>query len=198
MRILLMCVLATSVIAMAQDSAPKTAPAATGQAQAAPDAAQENPYSAFNKRSFANLKNWVMGSAEKMPEENYNFKPAETVRSYGQLLGHVADAQFLFCSSALGEKNPAPNYEKTKTSKADLIAALKDGFGYCDKAYDGMTDASGAQMVKLFGNNMAGFNVLSANNMHLSEHYGNLVTYLRMKNLVPPSSDRPAPPPAKK
>jgi uncharacterized damage-inducible protein DinB len=192
MRILLICVLATSVIAVAQDAAPKSAP------PAAPAAAQENPYSAFNKRSFANLKNWLIGSAEKMPEENYSFKPAESVRSFGQVLGHVADAQFLFCSSALGEKNPAPNYEKTKTSKADLIAALKEGFAYCDKAYDGMTDSSGTQMVKLFGNNMTSFSVLNTNNMHLSEHYGNLVTYLRMKNIVPPSSDRPAPPPAKK
>jgi uncharacterized damage-inducible protein DinB len=126
-----------------------------------------------------------------MPEENYKFKPTEAVRSYGQIVGHVADAQYIFCSIALGEKNPAPNIEKTKTSKADLIAALKEGFAYCDRAYDGMTDASGAQMVKLFGGDAPKFGALEVNNMHNLEHYGNLVTYMRLKNIVPPSSEAP-------
>ena len=89
---------------------------------------------------------------EKMPEENYSFKPVDTVRSYGQIVGHVADAQYLFCSLAQGEKNPAPNVEHTKTSKADLIAELNTAFSYCDKAYDGMTDLTAVQTIKLFGN----------------------------------------------
>src|SRR5215471_7099818 len=76
-----------------------------------------NPYSSFNKGYYARIKGILVASAEKMPEENYSFKPVDTVRSYGQLVGHVADAQYLFCSMALGEKNPAPNIEKTKTSK---------------------------------------------------------------------------------
>ena len=90
---------------------------------------------------------------------------------------------------ALGEKNPAPNIEQTKTSKADLTAALKGAIAYCSKAYGGMTDASGAQMVKLFGNDTAKLDVLTVNNMHNMEHYGNMVTYLRMKNIVPPTSE---------
>ena len=144
------------------------------------------------------MKDVLLRSAEKMPEENYKFKPTEAVRSYGQIVGHVADAQFSFCSIALGEKNPAPNIEKTKTSKADLIAALKESFAYCDRAYDGMTDASGAQMVKLFGSDAPKFGALEVNNMHDLEHYGNLVTYMRLKNIVPPSSEAPpqAQPPA--
>src|SRR2546430_12688318 len=85
-----------------------------------------------------------------MPEENYNFKPTDAVRSYGQIVGHVADAQYMFCSVALGEKNPGLKIEQTKTTKADLVAALKEAVAYCDKAYDSMTDASGSQMVKLF------------------------------------------------
>src|SRR6202022_4416801 len=105
---------------------------------------QANPFSSFNKILYARLKTILVSSAEKMPDENYNFKPTEAVRSYGQILGHVADSQYLFCSMVLGEKNPAPKIEKTKTSKADLIASLKDAFAYCDKAYDGMTDASGS------------------------------------------------------
>ena len=102
----------------------------------------------------------------------------------------MRDSQYYFCSTALGEKNPAPKIEQTKTSKADLIAALKGAFAYCDKAYDGMTDASGTQMVKLFGaEDTPKLSVLTVNQMHNLEHYGNLVTYMRMKNIVPPTSE---------
>jgi uncharacterized damage-inducible protein DinB len=150
---------------------------------------QDNPLSTFNKYTYARVKDILLRSADKMPEENYNFKPVDTVRSYGQIVGHVADAQYLFCSIALGEKNPALKIEQTKTSKADLIAALKEAFAYCDKAYDGMTDASAAQMVKLFGNDAPRLGALTVNNMHDLEHYGNLVTYMRLKGIVPPSSE---------
>ena len=150
---------------------------------------QDNPLSTYNKTVYEGVKSILLRSAEKMPEENYSFKPTEAVRSYGQIIGHVADAQYLFCSIDLGEKNPDLKIEKTKTSKADLIAALKDAFAYCDKAYDGMTDASASQMVKLFGGDTPKLGVLTVNNLHSIEHYGNLVTYMRMKNIVPPTSE---------
>jgi len=156
--------------------------------------AQDNPLSAFNKRVYAFQKDILLRSGEKMPEENYSFKPADSVRGYGQIIGHLADAQYLFCSVALGEKNPEPNIEKTKTSKADLIAALKTAFAYCDKAYDSMTDSSGSQIVQMFGHDSPKLGVLSFNETHNWEHYGNLVTYMRIKNIVPPSSEQPAPP----
>jgi len=167
MRTLLMCILATSAVAVAED----------------------NPLSGFNKFAYAQLKATLVWSAEKMPEENYGFQPTDAVRSYGQIVGHVADAQYLFCSVVLGEKGPAPKIEQTKTAKADLIAALKDAFAYCDKAYDGMTDAAAPQMVKLFGRDMPKLGVLSANNMHSAGHYENLVVYMRLKNIVPPTSE---------
>jgi uncharacterized damage-inducible protein DinB len=159
---------------------------------------QDNPLTAFTKRVYGFQKDILIRSAEKMPEENYSFKPADSVRSYGQMIGHVADGQYEFCSVALGEKDPEPKIEQTKTSKADLIAALKTAFAYCDKAYDGMTDASGSQMVKLFGNDTPKLGALNFNNVHNWEHYGNLVTYMRIKNIVPPSSERTTPPPAQK
>src|SRR6476620_4126089 len=152
--------------------------------------AQENPFSASNKFVYGGLKKILLASAERVPEENYSFKPTEAVRSFGQILGHAADAQYLFCSAALGEKNPAPKIEQTKTSKADLIAALNDAFAYCDKAYDGMTDATATQVVKFMGRDMMKFGVLGINNVHTSEHYGNLITYMRLKNIVPPTSDQ--------
>jgi uncharacterized damage-inducible protein DinB len=175
---LFICLLISAAVAAAQDNA--------------------NPFSTFNKAAYARMKGIMLASAEKMPEESYSFKPTEAVRSYGQLVGHLADAQYLFCSMALGEKNPGLKIEQTKTSKADLIAALKEAEAYCDKAYDTMTDASGAQMVKLFGNDAPKLDVLVVNNMHNMEHYGNMVTYMRMKNIVPPTSEQQAPPPPKK
>jgi uncharacterized damage-inducible protein DinB len=168
-------------------------------APAAVATAQENPLSAFNKRAYVYMKGMVLRSAEKVPEEAFGFKPTDSVRSFGQVVGHVADAQYLFCSAVLGEKSPAPKIEQTKTSKADLVAALKDAFAYCDRAYDGMTDAPGAQIVKLFGKeDIPKLGVLSGNAMHIAEHYGNLVTYMRLKGIVPPSSEAgPAPKPKK-
>ena len=157
-----------------------------------------NPFSTFNKFAYARVKTILVSSAEKMPEENYNFKPTDAVRSYGQVVGHVADAQYMFCSVALGEKNPGLKIEQTKTAKADLVAALKEAVAYCDKAYDTMTDTSGSQMVKLFDMDLPKLGVLNINNMHDMEHYGNLVTYMRLKNIVPPTSEQPPAAPQKK
>ena len=159
--------------------------AALLQAQSASD-----PLSAGNKGLYNMVKNNLVKAAEKMPEENYSFKPTPEVRSFGQIVGHVADAQYLFCSVVRGEKNPAPGIEKSKTTKADLVKALNDGFAYCDKAYNAMTDAQAAEMVKFFGQDRAKLTVLSFNIAHDDEHYGNLVTYMRMKGLVPPSSEQ--------
>ena len=181
LRMLLICLLAPAAVALAQEK--------PSSAAAAPSA---NPYSTFTKAVYGRVENILLRSAEKVPEEDYGFKPTDAVRSYGQIIGHVADAQYMFCSIALGEKNPAPNIEKTKTTRADLIAALKDAFAYCDKVYDGMTDASGAQIIKLFGGDTPRLGVLMVNNMHDMEHYGNLVTYMRLNNIVPPTSE-PAP-----
>jgi len=156
----------------------------------------DNPFSAINKRGYERTKGILLRSADKMPEENYGFKPVDTVRTYGQIIGHLADAQYLFCATASGEKNPDLKIEKTKTSKADLVAALKDGFAYCDKVYDATTDAAATQTVKFFGNDLPKYAVLSINIGHNMEHYGNLVTYMRIKGIVPPTSEQaqmPAP-----
>jgi len=178
---LALCLLASCAVATAQQAAPPSS--------AATPAATDNPYTTFTRGAYTAIQNILLHSAEKMPEENYSFKPVASVRTYGQIVGHVADAQYLFCSIALGEKKPDVKVEQTKSSKADLVAALKEAFSYCGKAYDGMTDASGTQMVKLFGDDTPKLSVLTVNNMHSIEHYGNLVTYMRMKGIVPPTSE---------
>jgi uncharacterized damage-inducible protein DinB len=149
-----------------------------------------DPLVAGQKALYEGTKNNLIRSAEKMPEQNYSFKPTAEVRSFGELVGHLADYQYVFCSAAAGEKPPVSGIEETKHSKADLIQALKDGFAYCDKVYAGITDAKLADMVKLEGRTMAVLTALTVNTSHNNEHYGNIVTYLRMKGLVPPSSER--------
>lgn len=124
-----------------------------------------------------------------MPEENYSFKPTPEVRSFGQLVGHVADANYMFCSQATGDANPSKDIEKTKTTKADLVAAVKDAVAYCTKSFDSMTDAKGSEMVKLFNFNLARITLFSLNTAHTDEHYGNMVTYMRLKGIVPPTSE---------
>src|ERR1700726_4999531 len=188
LRLVVLCLAVPAGAVLAQDKA----------TQEKPMVSQENPLSTWNKFAYARVKNILLKSAEKMPEENYSFKPTDSVRSYGQIVGHVADAQYNFCSLALGETNPGLKIEETKTTKADLVAALKGALAYCDKAYDGMTDASGTQTVKLFGMDMPKFGVLNINNAHDMEHYGNLVTYMRLKNIVPPTSEQAPPAPQKK
>jgi len=184
LRTLLLCLLAPVGVAVAQGNPPNTA--ATSNAAAA---TQNNPLSTHNKFGYEMMKIILLRSAEKMAEENYSFKPTDAVRSYGQIVGHIADSQYGFCSVILGEKAPAQRVEKTKSAKADLIAALKDSFAYCDRAYSGMTDAAAAQTVKFMGMETPKLFVLMGNNLHSAEHYGNLVTYLRMKNVVPPTSE---------
>lgn len=150
---------------------------------------QDNPVSKNTRRFYGGVKNFLLLSAEKVPDEYYNFKPTDGVRSYGQIIGHIADSQYAMCAIVLGEKNPSASIEKNRTSKADLIAALKGAFTYCDRAYDGMTDATAGQMVKFMGSDTTKLGVLTANLIHSGLHYGNLITYMRLKNIVPPTSE---------
>ncbi|HLJ46222.1 MAG TPA: DinB family protein [Bryobacteraceae bacterium] len=165
-----------------------------------PSFAQEgaaNPLSSGQKFVYGIVKGSLIKAAEKMPEESYASKPTPDVRSYAQLMGHVADANYTFCSVVLGEKPPVTGIEKSKTAKADLVQAVKDSFAYCDKAYDGMTDADAATVVKFFGQSAPKLSILSFHTAHADEHYGNAVTYMRLKGIVPPTSERPPAPAGK-
>jgi len=152
--------------------------------------AQDNAITTALKTQFTSINNNLVKAAEKMPEESYSFKAADTVRSFGQLIGHVANANYMFCAVASGEANPNKgNIEKEKTTKADLVAALRGSVEFCGKAYDGLNDAKMIEKVKMRQNETPRVAVLANNNSHDNEHYGNLVTYMRIKGLVPPSSE---------
>ena len=159
---------------------------------ASPAPAQSgNPMTDSLKGVFGTVKGYITKTADQVTEANYAFKPTPEVRSMGALIGHIADANFMFCSIASGAANPMQgvSIEKTKTSKADLQKALADSFAFCEAQYAAMTDAKGAtEMVDMFGKKHPRLGVLSLNNAHDFEHYGNLVTYMRLKGMVPPST----------
>jgi uncharacterized damage-inducible protein DinB len=154
--------------------------------------AQSNPLSTDLKRDYKGVRDFFTRAAEKMPEQDYGFKPSPDVRSFGQQVAHVADDQFNLCAPAKGEIRKAAytDIENRLSTKADLIAALKEAFAYCDGAYDALTDASASETVKFGKTSRTRFAMLNWNLWHTWEHYGNVVVYLRMKGLVPPTSER--------
>ena len=167
----------------------------TGQQPAA------NPLSTWLRDAYMRNRNTIVRTAEKMPEENYGMRPGsqEEVRTFGQQVGHLANFNYLWCSQAKGEANPnaGKNLEKLST-KAEFMKAVNDAFAYCEGAYNSLTDASGAEMVDITQENgrqtknlrMA---LLMLNYGHNNEIYGSMVTYLRIKNIVPPASEPRAP-----
>jgi uncharacterized damage-inducible protein DinB len=159
-------------------------------AAAAPALAQDNPYLPAAKQTLGMIKGNIVKAAEQMPEEHYSFKPTADVRSFGELIGHVANANYMICSRASGAENPnKANIEKTMTVKADLTKAVSESFAFCEAQFDAL-GAKGSEPMDLFGMKMPRFNVLYFNTIHDMEHYGNIVTYMRLKGLVPPSSQR--------
>lgn len=135
------------------------------------------------------VKGNIIKSAEKMPDDQYGFQPTPDVRTFAQLVGHLADANNAFCSAALGVANPNPGIEKSKSSKADLVAALKAAIELCDKAYE-INDTQAVEIVKFRNQERSRISLLQFNSFHSNLHYGNLITYLRLKKITPPSSER--------
>jgi uncharacterized damage-inducible protein DinB len=150
------------------------------------------------KSMHAIIRRNLAEAAESMPADDYAFKPTPDVRSFAQLVGHVANANFYFCSQAKGERSPSTeNYERT-TDKAALVKAVKDSLAYCDDVYNATTDANFNQMLKVAtpgggGGETGRGSVLIFNTTHNNEHYGNIVVYMRLKGHVPPSTARAQP-----
>jgi uncharacterized damage-inducible protein DinB len=153
-----------------------------------------NPISQSLSGLFQSVKQNLTESAQQASVEVYAFKPTPQVRSFGQIIGHVADAHYFFCSSAKGEASPNKvEIEKTVTTKEALVKALADSFAYCDAAFAAATDAKLAEMRKappFMGGQSSAAGFLAFAVAHDNEHYGNIVTYLRLKGIVPPSTAR--------
>jgi uncharacterized damage-inducible protein DinB len=150
--------------------------------------AQANPLSAELRADYQTVRDYFIRAAEEMPEADYGFKPSPDVRSFGQQVAHVADDQYNLCAPAKGETRKAAYraIEQSLSTKSELVAALKAAFAYCDAAYDAITDSAGIAAVA--GQQRTRFGMLNWNLWHTWEHYGNVVVYLRLKGLVPPSS----------
>ncbi|HZP33416.1 MAG TPA: DinB family protein [Candidatus Acidoferrales bacterium] len=169
---------------------------AGAQAQQA-EANLANPISTWLRNAYMGVRNNIVRSAEKMPEENYGMRPGtqQEVRTFGQQVGHVADYNYLWCSEAKGEPNPnaGKNLEKLST-KAEFLKAVNDAFAYCDGVYSSLTDTSGAEVIDITQESgrhtrIPRMGLLILNYGHNNEIYGNIVTYLRMKDIVPSSSE---------
>jgi uncharacterized damage-inducible protein DinB len=149
------------------------------------------------KAMHAIIRRNLAEAAENMPANEYAFRPTPQVRTFGQIIGHLIDANFFFCSQAAGEKSPATvdDYEQI-TDKPALVKALNDSLHYCDRVYASTTDANFTKPMQI--KNVGGTGstntvrgaVLMYNITHNNEHYGNLAVYMRMKGHVPPSTAR--------
>jgi uncharacterized damage-inducible protein DinB len=161
-------------------------------APAAASAQAVNPLSANAKAQFTGISGFVTRAADKIPENLYSFKATPEVRTIAQLFGHIADAYFAMCSTAAGSKPPQSGLEQAATTKAALVKALAAGVSYCQSVMDGMTDQKGADSVPFYFGPTPRLGILFFVTTHTYEHYGNLVTYMRLNKIVPPSSEQPA------
>lgn len=168
-----------------------TAAAAQNQQPAPPS------FTGFLKNMYMGNRSEITRSAAKFPEEFYALRPGPQteVRTFGQLVGHLANFNYLWCSQAKGEKNPAADRDFEKlTSKADLTKALDDAFAYCAPLYTDLTEASGQEVLEITQENgskrrINRMSLLVLNFGHNQHHYGNMVTYMRIKSIVPASSE---------
>jgi uncharacterized damage-inducible protein DinB len=144
------------------------------------------PHIAEARQRYTTVRDNLQKAAEAMPEENYAFKPTPDIRSFGELIAHVADAQMAICGGAVGK--PKRGTAASKTSKADLVAALKESSAGCDAIFDGTTEANAATPASMGPMKTSRLGLLEYNIGHDMEEYGYLAVYLRLKGIVPPTS----------
>jgi uncharacterized damage-inducible protein DinB len=141
------------------------------------------------KQQFDEVKGFLVLAADQLPQAKYAFQPTKEVRTFSRIIGHLANENYLYCSAATGAKKPDTDFEPL-TNKAELQKALNDAFAFCDRAFAGLDDQTGAASARIdeFNYHSTKFGMLAANTAHNNEHYGNIVTYLRLNHMVPPSS----------
>jgi hypothetical protein len=168
----LLCVAGMAHMSMtAAGFAPSPAPSAPMESQAA--AGGMEPASAL-RQGFGEVSGWILKAAEMVPPDKYSYRPAPTVRTFAEMLGHVADGYNYFCGRASGQKLEwSDAVANGKKDKDTVLAALKASTKACETAHSGKA-ASSPPLIQNYG--------------HTNLHYGNIVTYMRMLGLVPPSS----------
>ena len=171
----LLCVVSVSVLAsVANAQISPNLPNPTGA---------QNPLTTTLSIFRSNMQDKIMKAADTMPESKYSYRPSKDVRSFGEIVTHVADISYFLCSTVKGEANPAT--PTTKSSKAEIIAYLKGSFDYCDGVYPKFTDAHLNDPADFFGFKTNKMFLLTQVGNHDALHYGNLVTYLRLNGIEP-------------
>jgi hypothetical protein len=160
--------------------------AAAAVALGAAQAQSTNPLIAEGKQEYTNIKNFLLKAADKMPEEDYGFKPAPELQSFGERVAHMS-AQIRTCGAVKGEQKQST--AASKTSKVDLVAALKAAFDECDAAWDSITDANALEIIDAGRGKRSRLGTLISNTRHDNEVYGTMTVYMRLKGIVPPSSE---------
>jgi uncharacterized damage-inducible protein DinB len=136
------------------------------------------------------VKRNLSAMVEEMPEGDFTFKPVPELRSFGEAVAHVADAQARNCNAASGAGSKTLDADRKK-AKTELVAALKESFAICDAAFAALTDARANEMVKMgqSGFQLSKLALLVSMIAHSNEQYGYMAVYLRLKGIVPPSTE---------
>jgi len=154
-----------------------------------PAASPQLGLAASFQRSYNQMKRFITTQAERMPEGDYGFKPAADIRTFGQLVGHIADYNYIFCAPARGGVNPMAGTSLENTpSKARLLEVLAMSFAFCDEAFGTLTDTSALEMVSQGANQVTRVGSLVPVLVHGYEEYGYSAVYARMRGVVPPST----------
>jgi uncharacterized damage-inducible protein DinB len=166
-------------------------------AQAPAEPRPPQTFTGYLQGQYATVKRNITGSADKMPAEHFGFRPSPEVMTYSELLGHLMNTQYGYCNAVKGGPSPAAGKDFMKTTdKAAMIQIVKDSFAYCDDAFAGLTEANALELITVGAapnqRQIGRANQLTQLVVHGNEHYGNLVTYMRIQGIVPPSST-PAP-----
>lgn len=160
-----------------------------GAAAAQAPAPQPDPLVVSMQDGAKHIRAMFTRAADQMSEQDYAFRPTPEVRAFGQLLAHVAESNYTFCAAALGEKSPVANVEKTVTTRAAIQQVLLESFTYCDRAFTAMNDAAAAhRLMNFHGTQRTASTLLNFRNYHSLLHWGNAITYMRLRGRIPPSA----------
>ena len=224
MRLFVLCTLALSALPAAAQPAGPLVPALTPQqvqasqqlapqfdrASAMEQARQATftgrPLGAIVQKSFNAFSNFLIVSAQMMPESGYSFRPTPDLRSFGEQINHATGANYSFCNQAgvpSGfERRSAPSLQAV-TAKAAIVKALEDSIAYCSSLVAAASEAWLMESAPNLGGTGSGvitgpraYAYIYAG-IHSAEDYGTITTYLRMQGLVPPSTAL-NPPPARR
>jgi len=147
------------------------------------------------KTIYTNIHNFITKSVEQFPADKLTWQPTPAVRSWARLVGHITDYNNGACYLLAGETTRPARVDTADTqesaanklSKDDLLKGYTESVERCNKAFAAVTEAN---MAERAGPTSARSKIgaLIYNTSHTNEHYGNIVTYMRLNNLVPPSS----------